>query len=89
MRAAADLQEWAKDKVAPREEGISQLRNLIRRIEADVSEFDDQDQALIAEAVSVIRKARQTVNLGMPSAGTMTCMPPSTMRPHATGSGAA
>jgi len=48
------LQEWAKDKVAPREEEISQLRNLIRRIEADVSEFDDQDQALIAEAVSVI-----------------------------------
>ncbi len=67
VRAATDLQDWAKDQITPREEEISQLRDLIRRIEADVAELDDQDQALIAEAVRVIRKTRQVVNLGMPS----------------------
>ncbi len=67
VRAATDLQEWAREQAAPREEEISQLRDLIRRIEADVAELDDQDQALIAEAVSVIRKTRQVVNLRMPS----------------------
>ena len=65
--AATDLQDWAKDQITPREEEISQLRGLIRRVEADVAELDDQDQAMIAEAVTVIRKTRQVVNLGMPS----------------------
>lgn len=45
----------------------SQLRDLIRRIEADVDGLTQQDQAMIAEAVSVIRKTRQLVNLGMPA----------------------
>ena len=45
----------------------SQLRDLIRRIEADVDGLTQQDQAVIAEAVSVIRKTRQLVNLGMPA----------------------
>ena len=67
VRAATDLQDWARDQITPREEEISQLRDLIRRIEADVAGLDQQDQALIAAAVTVIRKTRQVVNLGMPS----------------------
>jgi integrase len=67
VRAATDLQDWAKDQLAPREEEISQLRDLIRRIEADVAGLTEQDQALIAEAVTVIPKTRQLVNLGMPA----------------------
>jgi hypothetical protein len=67
VRAATDLQDWARDQIIPREEEINQLRDLIRRIEADVDGLDQQDQALIAEAVNVIRKTRQAVNLGMPS----------------------
>ena len=66
VQAATDLQDWAKDQLTPREEEISQLRDLIRRIEADVGGLTEQDQALIADAVSVIRKTRQLVNLGMP-----------------------
>jgi hypothetical protein len=65
--AATDLQDWAKDRAAPREEEISQLRDLIRRIEADLHDLTDQDQAMIAEAVSVIRKTRQVVNFGIPA----------------------
>ena len=64
IRAAIGLQEWARAQLTPRDEEITQLRELIRRIETDVSE---QDQARIAEAITVIRKTRQVVNLGMPT----------------------
>lgn len=67
VQAATDLQDWTKDQLTPREKEISQLRDLIRRIEADVAGLTEQDRALIAEAVAVIRKTRQLVNLGMPA----------------------
>jgi integrase len=67
VQAATELQDWAKAQLTPREEEITQLRELIRRIEADVADLTEHDQALIAEAVTVIRKTRQLVNLGMPS----------------------
>ncbi len=67
VQAATDLQDWAKAQVTPREEEISQLRDLIRRIEADVDGLTGQDQALIADAVTVIRKTRQLISLGMPA----------------------
>ena len=67
VQAATDLQDWAKAQLTPREEEITQLRELIRRIEADVENLTEQDQALIAHAVATIRKTRQLVSLGMPA----------------------
>lgn len=67
MHVTTELRDWAKARLAPREEEISQSRELILRIEADVENLTEQDQALIADAVTVIRKTRQVVNLGMPS----------------------
>jgi hypothetical protein len=42
------------------------VRELIRRIEADLDSLSDTDRQQIQQAVSVIRKTRQVVNLGMP-----------------------
>jgi integrase len=67
VQAATDLQDWAKDQLTPREEEITQLRELIRRIEADLDDLTEHDRALIHDAVTVIRKTRQLVNLGMPT----------------------
>jgi hypothetical protein len=67
VQAATDLQDWAKAQLTPREEEITQLRELIRRIEAGLDDLTDRDQALIHDAVTVIRKIRQLVNLGMPA----------------------
>lgn len=67
LRAATGLQEWARAQLTPRDEEITQLRELIRRIEADIGDLSEQDQARIAEAITVIRKTRQVVNLGMPA----------------------
>lgn len=66
LRATEDLDEWACEKITPRDEEIAKLRELIRRIEADLDQLSDEDQAQISDAVSVIRKTRQVVNLGMP-----------------------
>jgi hypothetical protein len=66
MAAATGLQDWARDKATPSDEEITGLRGLIRRIEADLGELAEADRALIEQAVAVIRRTRQAVNLGMP-----------------------
>jgi hypothetical protein len=67
LQAATDLQDWARAQLSPRDEEITQLRDLIRRIEHNLGQLSPDDQAQIAEAVSVIRKTRQVVNLGNPT----------------------
>ena len=48
----------------PRSRGI---RRLIHRVEHDLDALDDTDQRQIEEAVAIVRRTRQTVQLGMPS----------------------
>ena len=66
LHAAAGIQPWARAHAAPPDEQISQVRELIRRIEADLETLSEADQACIGNAVATIRAARQTVMLGMP-----------------------
>ena len=67
LHAATDLQPWARAHAAPPDEQVSQVRELIRRIEADLDNLSDTDRAQIQQAVTAIRAARQTVMLGMPA----------------------
>ena len=67
LHAAADLQPWARTHTAPPDEQISQVRELIRRIEADLDTLTSQDRARIENAVATIRATRQAVMLGMPA----------------------
>jgi integrase len=67
LHAAADLQPWARAHTAPPGEQVTQVRQLIRRIEADMDSLSDTDRAQIQQAVTAIRTARQTVSLGMPA----------------------
>jgi len=67
IQAATDLQDWAKEQLTPRDQEITQLRDLIRRIEADLSDLSAEDQDLINDAVTVVRTTRQKVHLGFPS----------------------
>jgi len=64
LRATADLQPWARTHAAPPAEQISQVRELIRRIEADLDTLSDADRASINNAVATIRATRQTVMPG-------------------------
>jgi integrase len=67
LHAATDLQPWARAHAAPPDEQVTQVRDLIRRIEADMDNLSDTDRAQIQQAVTAIRSARQTVMLGMPA----------------------
>jgi integrase len=67
LHAATDLQPWARAQVTPPDEQVSQVRELIRRIEADLGILSEDDRAQIRQAVTAIRAARQTVMLGMPA----------------------
>ena len=67
LHAATDLQPWARAHAAPPDEQVTQVRDLIRRIEADMDALSDADRAQIQQAVTAIRAARQTVMLGMPA----------------------
>jgi len=65
--SATHLQPWARAQAIPPDEQVSQVRELISRIEADLDNLSDTDQAQIQRAVTAIRAARQTVVLGMPA----------------------
>jgi integrase len=67
LHATSDLQPWARAHATPPGEQISQVRELIRRIEADLESLSEQDQARIQNAVATIRATRQVVMLGMPA----------------------
>ncbi|MFI5783747.1 site-specific integrase [Nocardia sp. NPDC051570] len=63
--SAAD--EWAKAEAMPSDDEIARIRRLISSIKADVDELSDEDRAHIDDAVSVVRRARNSVvGLGLP-----------------------
>lgn len=67
LMAATDVQDWARQKAMPADQEITQVRDLIRRIESDLDSLSVEDKETIEHAVSVIRSARQSVNIGMPT----------------------
>ena len=67
LSAAIDgVDEWARADATPAEEEITRIRQLIGRVQGDMTRLSDPERARIDEAVTVIRKHR-AVSLGMPS----------------------
>jgi hypothetical protein len=67
LLATVEADQWAKDEAMPSDEEIRRVRRLITRIKADVDELDDDERAQIEQAVTTIRRARNSVvNLGIP-----------------------
>ena len=67
IRAATELDDWARAEAMPSEAEITRLRQLIRRVEHDLDALDDNDRRQIEEAVRIVRRTRQTVHLGLPT----------------------
>jgi integrase len=67
LRAATDIDAWVRDHLMPPDEEISQLRALIHRIEDNLDALSAEDRQQISDAITVVRKARQTVTIGMPT----------------------
>jgi hypothetical protein len=51
----------------PSDTEITRLRQLIRRVEHDLTALDDNDRRQIEDAVAIVRATRQTVHLGLPT----------------------
>jgi integrase len=67
VRAATELEEWARAEATPSDEEIGRVRALIRRIEAELDQLSDDERRQVEEAVRVVRATRQVVHLGMPT----------------------
>jgi integrase len=67
VRAAVELEEWARAEAMPSDEEISRVRALIRRAETDLEQLSEEEHQQIDEACRIVRAARQTVHLGMPT----------------------
>jgi len=74
VRAAADLEEWARAEAMPSEAEITRLRQLIGRAETDLGQLSDVDRHQITQAIETVRATRRSVHLAMPA-----------IRPDATG----
>ena len=66
IRAATDLDEWAKDKVDPADEEIHAIGELVAKLETDAERLTAEDRDLLDQAVRLVRGARRSVELGMP-----------------------
>ena len=67
IRAATELDDWARAEAMPSDAEITWLRQLIRRVEHDLDALDENDRRQIEEAVRLVRRTRQTVHLGLPT----------------------
>jgi hypothetical protein len=67
LRAATDLEDWARTQAMPSDTEITRLRQLIRRIEDDLHTLDERDRQRIDDAIRVVRNVRRTVHLGVPT----------------------
>jgi hypothetical protein len=65
LRAAVDLDAWARAEATPSDEEITRIRRLINRISTGLDELTADDRAHVDTAVATVRRHR-AVMLGMP-----------------------
>jgi integrase len=65
IRAAVELDDWARTEALPSEEEISRVRHLINRIRSGMDDLEAGEREQIHDAVTLVRRHR-TVMLGMP-----------------------
>ncbi|MFJ2591708.1 tyrosine-type recombinase/integrase [Streptomyces erythrochromogenes] len=66
LAATLDADDWAKAEAMPSDEEISRVRRLIKRVKDGLDDLDVNQRAEIDEAITVARRGRQGVMLGMP-----------------------
>ncbi|MFB7609824.1 hypothetical protein [Streptomyces gardneri] len=61
----------------PSDEEITRVRRLVKRVREDLEDITDEDKIQIQEAITVVRRTRRLVSLGLPQVG-----PPEDLRPE-------
>jgi integrase len=65
LRAATDVDDWARAEATPSDEEIARIRRLINRIKGDLDQLTATERAEVEQAVATVRRHR-TVMLGTP-----------------------
>ncbi|HET8659185.1 MAG TPA: hypothetical protein VFM55_09325 [Micromonosporaceae bacterium] len=65
LRAAVDIDDWARAEAAPSDEEITRIRRLIGRISGDLDALTDAERGQIEQAITTVRRHR-AVALGLP-----------------------
>jgi hypothetical protein len=68
LRAASDVDEWARVEAMPSDEETSRIRGLINRIRGDLGELTAAERAQVEQAIASVRRHR-AVSLGFPRVG--------------------
>ncbi|MCX5317980.1 site-specific integrase [Streptomyces sp. NBC_00154] len=64
--AAFAADSWAKTEAMPSDEEITRVRRLVKRVREQLEDRTEEDRMQIQEAVTVVRRSRRVVSLGMP-----------------------
>jgi integrase len=65
LRAAVDVDDWARAEAMPSDEEISRIRRLINQIRGDLDQLTPAERAQVEQAVATVRRHR-SVSLGIP-----------------------
>jgi hypothetical protein len=65
LRAAVDVDDWARAEATPSDEEITRIRRLINRISGDLDALTPGERAQADQAVATVRRRRGTM-LGLP-----------------------
>jgi integrase len=65
LRAAVDVDDWARAEATPSDEEITRIRRLINRISGDLDALTPAERAQVDQAVATVRRHRGTL-LGLP-----------------------
>jgi hypothetical protein len=69
VRAAVELEEWARAEAMPSDVEISRVRALIRRVETDLEQLSEEERGQVDEACRIVRAtARPSTSVCPPSA---------------------
>ena len=66
LLAATNLDTWAKAEAMPSEEEIRRIKDLIHRVKNHLDDLTADQRAEIEQAITVVRRTRQLIPLGMP-----------------------
>ncbi len=61
----------------PSDEEITRVRRLVKRVREDLEDLTEEDKVQIKDAITVLRRTRRVVSLGLPRVG-----PPEDLRPE-------
>jgi integrase len=65
LRAAVDVDDWARTEATPSDEEITRIRRLINRISGDLDALTADERTQVEQAVATVRRHRGTL-LGLP-----------------------